>query len=177
MKKKFKYLVLMIESFVFLLFRRLLGNRIQAAPTTFVSRKASLITNLGKGIICIGRRTAVRANTEIHADGGKIIIGQNCFVNKNCMIVSHDSIQICDGVTIGPNVCIYDHDHDGCGGYCTAPIVIGENTWIGAGCILLKGVSLGKNCVVGAGCVITRNVPDNVFMYQKRNSTYVMRKL
>lgn len=38
---------------------------------------------------------------------------------------------------------------------------IGENTWIGAGAIILPGVHIGKNCVIGAGSVVTRDIPDN----------------
>lgn len=39
---------------------------------------------------------------------------------------------------------------------------IGENTWIGAGSIILPGITIGKNVVIGAGSVVTRDIPDNV---------------
>ncbi|MDD7138981.1 MAG: DapH/DapD/GlmU-related protein [Clostridium sp.] len=41
------------------------------------------------------------------------------------------------------------------------PIVLGKNVWIGAGAIVLPGVTIGDNSVVGAGAVVTRNIPAN----------------
>jgi len=86
------------------------------------------------------------------------------------MIVAHERIEIGDGTTIGPNVCIYDHDHDGDGGYKTKSVIIGKNVWIGAGCILLKGISIGDNAVIGAGTVLTHSVKCNETVYQKRET-------
>lgn len=78
---------------------------------------------------------------------------------------------------LGPNVLIYDHDHDykAKGGvfslkYKTTPIVIGNNVWIGANSIILRGTSIGNNCVVGAGCVLKGEYPDNSIIVQKRNT-------
>ena len=42
------------------------------------------------------------------------------------------------------------------------PVRIEENVWIGAGAILLPGVTIGKNSVIGAGSVVTRDIPENV---------------
>lgn len=42
-----------------------------------------------------------------------------------------------------------------------APITVGDNTFIGAGAVILKGVNIGRNCIVGAFAVVTRDVPDN----------------
>ena len=153
-----------------LLWRRLLGNSVQFAPVTLVSLGASLKTYDG-GAIRIGRKAAVRKNAEIAATKGQIIIGNSCFINRNCMIVAHEKIEIGDGTTIGPNVCIYDHDHDGEGSYKTKPITIGKNVWIGAGCILLKGISIGDNAVIGAGAVVTKDISSNSTVYNKAGLT------
>ncbi len=40
------------------------------------------------------------------------------------------------------------------------PIVIGDDAWLGAGCIVLPGVQIGEGAVVGAGSIVTKNVPD-----------------
>ena len=42
------------------------------------------------------------------------------------------------------------------------PVRIEENVWIGAGAIILPGVTIGKNSVIGAGSVVTRDIPENV---------------
>ena len=104
-------------------------------------------------------------------------LGKNIFINRNCCIVSHESIEIHDGVTIGPNCCIFDHDHDvkHKGEFISKPIVIGENTWIGAGVIILKGVNIGKNSVIAAGSIVIKDVPDNTVFYQKRENLYIDR--
>lgn len=156
-------------SLVGLLWRSLLGNRLQFSTVTLVSLGASLKTYDG-GAIRIGRKAAVRKNAEIAATKGQIMIGNNCFINRNCMIVAHEKIEIGDGTTIGPNVCIYDHDHDGKGEYKAKPVIIGKNVWIGAGCIILKGITIGDNAVIGAGTVLTHSVKCNETVYQKRET-------
>ena len=72
-----------------------------------------------------------------------------------------ERIEIGSGTTIGPNVCIYDHDHNiKQGEDITAPGRIENDVWIGAGCIILKGVTIGKNSVIAAGAVVTTDVPS-----------------
>ena len=44
----------------------------------------------------------------------------------------------------------------------TAPVIIGNNVWIGGGAIILPGVTIGDNVVIGAGCIVTKSIPDNV---------------
>lgn len=106
---------------------------------------------------------AVRPNAEL-------IIGRNVFINRNVIITALKKIVIGDGVTIGPNVCIYDHDHDICnrGGYLLDNVTIGKNTWIGSNVSILKGVIIGENAVIASGCVVTKDVPDNTILIQKR---------
>lgn len=51
-------------------------------------------------------------------------------------------------------------------------VVIKKNAWIGAGTIILKGVTIGVNAVVAAGSVVTKDIPDNSILIQKRQSVY-----
>ena len=44
----------------------------------------------------------------------------------------------------------------------TAPVIIGNNVWIGGGAIILPGVTIGDNVVIGAGSIVTKSIPDNV---------------
>lgn len=96
-------------------------------------------------------------------------------INRNACIVSRRSITIGEGTSIGPNVCIYDHNHrfDGSGHkkneFRESPISIGKNVWIAANCSVLKGAQIGDNCVIGAGCVINSIIPSNSLVTQERN--------
>ena len=45
------------------------------------------------------------------------------------------------------------------------PVYIGENCWIGAGALIMPGVTIGDNSVIGAGSVVTKDIPENVVAY------------
>ena len=159
-----------VKSLVGLIVRKIAGKRIKFDTFTLVSCY-SIIETKNNGTINIGRKVSISPNTKLSTTGGQINLGNNVFINRNCMIVSHNLIEIGIGTTIGPNVCMYDHDHDGNGGYISKPIHIGKNVWIGAGCIILKGVSIGSNSIIGAGSLVTKDVPACKTLIQKRNTT------
>lgn len=74
-------------------------------------------------------------------------------------------ISIGDNVTIAPNVHILAHDasmHNTFGYAKIGKVEIGNESFIGAGSIILPGVTIGKNSIVGAGSVVTRDVPENM---------------
>ncbi|MEG0018971.1 MAG: sugar O-acetyltransferase [Oscillospiraceae bacterium] len=113
--------------------------------------------------------------------GNNIFFGDNCEVNMNCTFLDDNKIIIGDNALIAPNVQIYTAFHptnaadrfgtatkDGTFAFCktqTAPVIIGNNVWIGGGSIILPGVTIGDNAVVGAGSVVTRDIPNNVIAY------------
>ncbi|MEE3699395.1 acyltransferase [Streptococcus uberis] len=103
--------------------------------------------------------------------------GVNFAMNNGCMIVAHEKIIIGDTVQLGPNVLIYDHDHDykAEGGikanlYKTSPIVIGNNVWIGAGSVVLRGTQIGDNSVIAAGSIVRGTIEPNSLFYQKKEN-------
>ena len=107
----------------------------------------------------------------------EVYIGDNTSLNYGCMIISHERIIIGKDVQFGPNVLIYDHDHDfrATNGlkelkYKTSPIEIGDNVWIGANTVILRGTKIGNNCVIGAGSVIKGELADNSVVIQKRKT-------
>lgn len=118
--------------------------------------------------ILIGDGLKVETNVKIHACGGRINLAGNNFVNNNCLIVAKNSIDIGKNTTIGPNVCIYDHDHApgrrSDRAFICNPVKIGEDVWIGAGAIILKGVTIGNHSIVAAGTIVTHNVPENTLV-------------
>jgi len=131
------------------------------------------------GKLTIGNRFRMRDGAKIRVrKGGTCTIGNNVYVNSSNVIACHDSVSIGDNVQLSPNVQIYDHDHDyrADGGisamkYRTSPVVIGNDCWIGANSVILRGTVLGDHCVVGAGCVIKGQYPSNSVIIQKRNTT------
>jgi acetyltransferase-like isoleucine patch superfamily enzyme len=134
---------------------------------------SSRLTLLSRGRVEIKGKCLIEAGTLIKASSGSIILEGNIYINRNCTIVSHQKILIKKGVTIGPNVSIFDHDHNFLSltppSYNTSPIEIGENVWIGAGVIILKGVIIGENSVIGAGTIITKNIPNNSIVTTKND--------
>lgn len=115
------------------------------------------------GSILIEDNLNMEANSLIYAFGGDIYIG-SAFVNRNCLIVSRKQIYIGKRVTIGPNVCIYDHDHDSKNEslgdhFISKCICIDDDVWIGANAVILKGVHIGKGAVIAAGAVVVSDVP------------------
>lgn len=125
-----------------------------------------------------GRGANLWITAPFYADyGNNIYFGNNCEVNMNCTFLDDNRIVIGDNVLIAPNVQIYTAFHpanaaerfgpprpDGSFAFCktqTAPVVIGNNVWIGGGAILLPGVTIGDNVVIGAGSVVTRDIPAN----------------
>ena len=121
-------------------------------------------------LVTVEKNTLVAARTK-----SNLSIGRGVYINRNCTIVARENIEICNGVTIGPSCSIYDHDHDSMhrGNFITSPIVIGENTWIGANCVILKGVSIGEGCIIAAASVVTKDVPDKTIYIQYREPTMI----
>ncbi len=126
------------------------------------------------GNITLSEGVSVQNNTFIQTTGGCVELGKNVYINRGCMVISRDKIVIDDYTAIGPNVCIYDHDHDyknhGRLDMLVAPVIIGKNVWIGAGCIILRGTVIGDGCVIGAGTVVKGNIPPNTLMVDKREA-------
>jgi maltose O-acetyltransferase len=100
--------------------------------------------------------------------GYNISIGNNVFLNYNCVMLDVCRIEIGDGCQIGPLVQLLTADHprdpqtrrDGL--EMGKPIVLGKNVWIGAGAIILPGITVGDDAIIGAGSVVTRDVLPGV---------------
>ena len=139
-----------------------------------------LILNLFNRNINIGRKTSWRRKCSFISEGGKITIGNRCFFNNECSIVSLDSVTIGDNSIFGENVKIYDHNHRFNSlnktvkeqGYTKDSISIGNNCWIGSNVVILKGTKIGNNCVIGAGVTLSGNIPDGTIV--KQNYNYVI---
>ncbi|MBQ7821632.1 MAG: sugar O-acetyltransferase [Clostridia bacterium] len=100
--------------------------------------------------------------------GHHVHFGKNVYANFNLTLVDDTHIYVGDNTMIGPNVVIATAGHpilpklrERAMQY-NAPVHIGKNCWIGAGVIIVPGITIGDNTVVGAGSIVTKDIPDNV---------------
>ncbi len=106
----------------------------------------------------------------LHANwGGRFVkMGKNVYANFGLTLVDDGEIIIGDGCMFAPNVVLATAGHPidpllrAQVYQFTQPVKIGNNVWIGAGAVVLPGVTIGDNTVIGAGSVVTRDVPANV---------------
>lgn len=123
--------------------------------------------------------------------GENIFLGNNVEINMNCIFLDCNRITIGDNSGIGPGTHIYAVTHpiipddrltmkEQADDFpfwksYTAPVTVGQNVWIGGGCILLPGVTVGDNTTIGAGSVVTKSLPSNCLAVG--NPCRVIRKL
>ena len=105
----------------------------------------------------------------LHANWGKYThFGNNVYANFNLTLVDDTDIFVGDNVMFGPNVIISTAGHPVDPplrekvAQFNIPVRIGKNVWIGAGAIVLPGVTIGDHSVIGAGSVVTKDIPPNV---------------
>lgn len=100
--------------------------------------------------------------------GHHVHMGKNVYANYNLTLVDDGEIYIGDYTMIGPNVTIATAGHPVLpelrqeAYQFNIPVHIGKNVWIGAGVIILPGVTVGDNTVIGAGSVVTKDIPSDV---------------
>ena len=100
--------------------------------------------------------------------GHHVHFGSGIYANSNLTIVDDGHVYVGDKVMFGPNVTIATANHPieptlrAKGLQYNKDVYVGENTWIGAGVIIVPGVRIGKNTVIGGGSVVTKDIPDNV---------------
>lgn len=103
--------------------------------------------------------------------GYNIEIGENFFMNMDCVILDGAKVKFGDNVFVAPQCGFYTAGHPLdverriSGLEYALPITVGNNVWIGAHVCVLPGVSIGNNTVIGAGSVVTKNIPANVLAY------------
>lgn len=97
--------------------------------------------------------------------GRHIKIGKNVFINHDCSFLDLGGITIEDDVQIGPKVSLITENHPldpaTRKSLDLKSILIKRNAWIGAGAIILPGITIGENSVVAAGAVVNKDVPAN----------------
>lgn len=99
--------------------------------------------------------------------GATLTIGNNVGMSSTRLWI-HESVRIGNNVKIGGCVLITDTDahpmdyvvrRSSNEGTKSAPVVIEDDVWVGAHCIILKGVTIGARSIIGAGSVVTNSIP------------------
>lgn len=106
----------------------------------------------------------------LHANwaGQNVHFGDGVYANFNLTLVDDTDIFVGNSVMFGPNAVVCTGNHPICPeirrkqAQYNLPVHIGDNVWVGAGAIILPGVSIGENSVIGAGSVVTKDIPANV---------------
>jgi len=147
--------------------RQALVTALNAIPYERGEERAAALENLLAGI---GEETFIKM--PFYCDyGDGITIGARSFVNFNCAMLDAAPIAIGDEVLIASGVQLITATHPvdpvaRRGAWEQAlPIAIADGAWLGAGVLVLPGVSIGENTVVGAGSVVTRDLPAGVVAY------------
>ena len=116
----------------------------------------------------IGEGCYIEPPLQANWGGRHVHFGRNIYANFNLTLVDDTHIYVGDNTMFGPNVVVATAGHPLLpelreqGYQYNAPVHIGRNCWIGAGAILLPGVTVGDNAVIGAGSIVTKDVPASV---------------
>ncbi len=100
--------------------------------------------------------------------GHHVHFGKFVYANFNLTLVDDTHIYVGDYTMIGPNVTIAAAGHPILpelrqqGYQYNAPVRIGRNCWIGAGAVIVPGVTIGDDTVIGAGSIVTKDIPAGV---------------
>lgn len=139
------------------------------ASHVFLDDRVLVFQDTGGGSVHLGERVRICRDSILQTGyGGEIEIGAGTFIQPRCQIVACVSaVRIGKDVQIAANCCFYPYNHgmDPEIAMSRQPltssgdIVIGDGAWLGAGVIVLDGVTIGEGAVIGAGSVVTKDVP------------------
>lgn len=128
-----------------------------------------------KAHFVVGTNVICRNFENFHVSSGKLILHDGVFINNSCSFNCMERIEMGSGTMMGEGVRFYDHDHIYTAEkiekwqWTTAPIRVGRDCWIGSNVTILKGVTIGDNTIIGAGCLIRNDIPANSVVYNDGN--------
>ncbi len=129
----------------------------------------------------IGENCYIEPPLRANWGGKHVHFGNNVYANFGLTLVDDTHIYVGDGTMLGPNCVIATAGHpidpelrERQLQY-NIPVHIGKNCWLGAGVLVMPGVTIGDNTVIGAGSVVTKDIPANVVAVG--NPCRVLRKI
>jgi maltose O-acetyltransferase len=157
---------------------RALLAQYNATPSTDGAARHALLTQLLGGV-----GEGVWIEPPFFCDyGAQIVIGANTFINIHCVMLDSAAIRIGANTLFGPGVQLLTAFHplragdrlpadrdpaSGKSRYRTqaAPIAIGNNVWLGAGALVMPGVTIGDDTTIGAASLVTKDIPPGVLAF------------
>ena len=136
-----------------------------ATRPTETQKRAEMLSDM---FAEIGEDCYIESPLRSNWGGRHVHFGRGVYANFNLTLVDDTHIYVGDYTMIGPNVTLASAGHPILpelrekGYQYNESVRIGKNCWLGAGVIVLPGVSIGDNTVVGAGSIVTRDLPANV---------------
>lgn len=136
----------------------------QTRPTELEKRTQMLSEMFAE----IGKCCYIEPPFHANWGGAHCHFGKYVYANFNLTLVDDAHIYVGDYTQFGPNVVVATAGHPILpklrkkGYQYNAPVHIGKNCWIGAGVVIVPGVTIGDNAVIGAGSVVTKDIPSNV---------------
>ena len=125
----------------------------------------------------IGENCYIEPPLHANWGGHNVHFGNNVYANFGLTLVDDTHIYVGDSVMFAPNVIVSTAGHPIEPSLrrrvyqYNLPVHIGNNVWIGAGTIILKGTTIGDNCIIAAGSVVSGVVPGGSIFVQKREKT------
>jgi galactoside O-acetyltransferase len=139
----------------------------ETRPSEYAKREALLKTMFAE----IGEGCYIEPPLHSNFGGAHCHFGNNVYANFNLTLVDDTHIYVGSNTMFGPNVIIATAGHPiepslRLDVYqFNIPVHIGKNCWIGAGAVILPGVTIGDNTVIGAGSVVTHDIPAGVVAF------------
>lgn len=139
-------------------------NSLGNSQKNFTERQELIQKMFGR----VGENCYIESPFHANWGGRNFYLGDNVYINFNLTLVDDVDIIVGDNVMIAPNVTITTANHPldpskrRKGLQYAKKVIIENNVWLGAGVIIMPGVTIGENTIIGAGSIVTKNIPSNV---------------
>jgi acetyltransferase-like isoleucine patch superfamily enzyme len=159
---------------------KIVAGRFRATVLRLRGAQIGPKSRIGAGIrvdrpwcVRMGARTDIEHNVFLKCvdDDASVTLGDFVFIGAGSEIDIAHRVTIGAHTLLAPGVFITDHTHNAARGILlqdqgirSAPVVIGDDVWLGTKAVVLSGVTIGDGAIVGAGAVVTKDVPAHAIV-------------